>query len=188
MKHSLDQKQLEEKAKLESQEIFQGKVFSLKRDTLTFPDHPPHNWDIIVHPGAVGILPVKENGNLVLIQQWRRAVGKIIYEIPAGTIDPGEGPLHTAEREIQEEVGYSANTFISLGGFYSAPGFCTEYLYIYLAKELTLSPLSKDPHEAIDVVEMSLKNAFDLIESGEIEDAKTICALFLYEKWKKKNA
>ncbi|NGX37274.1 MAG: ADP-ribose pyrophosphatase [Chlamydiae bacterium] len=183
MEHSLKQKELESQASVHSKEIYQGKIFTLRRDTLQFDALPPHDWDIILHPGAVALIPVNEKGNLLLIQQWRRAIGKIIYELPAGTLDKEEPPLECAQRELQEETGYKANTLIPLQGFYSAPGFCTEYIHLFIAKDLTESSLPGDIHEAIDVVEVSLEKALTLIDNNEIQDAKTICGILRYHRY-----
>lgn len=182
MEKSLHQKELEESASSSTQELYKGRLFSVKRDTLKFADHT-HHWDIVVHPGAVAAIPVNKNGKLILIQQWRRAIEKIIYELPAGVLEPGESPLKTVERELQEEIGYHANTFIPLGGFYSTPGFCTEYIHLFVAKDLTPKTLPGDLHEAIDVVEMDLEEGLGLIDSNEIQDMKTIAGLLRYERW-----
>lgn len=188
MENSLRQKKLESEASVETRQLHEGKFFSLKCDTLQIEGHPPHMWYVILHPGAAAVLPITESGDLVLIKQWRRAIGKIIYEIVAGTLEENESPLSCAERETQEEAGYRPETLIPLGGFYSAPGFCTEYIHLFLAENLSEKPLPKDLHEAIDVVEMSLDNALDLIETGEIVDAKTICAIFRYQQYLQKRS
>jgi len=186
MENSLKQQELEKKSSIRSKELYKGKIFSLRRDTIQFDEHPPHDWDIIVHPGAVAMIPINDKGNLLLIQQWRRAIEKIIYELPAGCLDENEAPLACADRELQEEIGYKAKTFISFGGFYSAPGFCTEYLYLFLAKDLIESSLPGDIHEAIDVIEVSLDQALNWIEQGKIEDVKTIAGILRYQRWLQK--
>ncbi len=183
MENSLKQKALEATAKVDSNEVYRGVLFSVKQDILHFEELPPHQWDTIIHPGAVAIIPVTKDGNLLLIQQWRRAVEKIIYEIPAGTLDKGEAPLICAQRELQEETGFKATTLTPLGGFYSAPGFCTEYLHLFVASGLSPSPLAGDDHEAIDVLEVPLKNALEMIDSNVIDDAKTITGILRYERW-----
>lgn len=186
MEKSQKQKELEKDADIESSLIYEGKIFSLRRDILTFDDSPSYHWDIVIHPGAVAVLPIQNNGDLVLIKQWRRAIGKILYEIPAGLLEKGESPEFCAQREIQEETGYRAKEIIPLGGIYTAPGFCNEYLHLFLAKDLEEAPLPPDIHEAIDVEEMPLKRALDLIDNHTIVDAKTISVLLLYQRWQKK--
>jgi ADP-ribose pyrophosphatase len=183
MSNALKQKSLEETAKVESQEIFTGKIFTLKRDTLYFEEGETHAWDLILHPGAVAMLPINQAGNLLLIRQWRRAIGQIIYEIPAGTLDEGEDPLACVQRELQEEIGQKAECFIPLGGLYTAPGYCNEYVHLFIAQGLTESSLPQDAHEGIDVVEISLKEALAKIDAGQIQDGKTLCALLRYQRW-----
>lgn len=183
MKNSIKQKELENQASLTSKEIYKGRVFSLQCDTLQFKNEPAHDWDIIIHPGAVAAIPVNQAGKLILIQQWRRATKEIIYELPAGVLEPAESPLSCIQRELQEEIGYRADTIIPLGGFYTAPGFCNEYIHLFIAKDLSPSSLPGDAHEAIDVVEMDLTEALHLIDSNAIKDAKTIAGIFRYTRW-----
>lgn len=182
MKNSLHQKEIESKAKKQTEEIFNGRRISVHRDTLQFPDHS-HQWEMVLSPEAVAAIPVMKNGKIILIQQWRRTIEKIIYELPAGVLEPGESPLKTIERELQEEIGYHAASLIHLGGFYSTPGFCTEYIHLFVAKDLTPSSLPGDLHEAIDVVEIGLEDALGLIDSNEIQDAKTIAGLLWFQRW-----
>lgn len=173
---------LEENASIDTQEVYRGKVITVHSETITMDSQPPNKWDVITHPGAAAVLPINEKGNLLLLLQWRRVVKKIIYEICAGTLEENEAPLDCAKREIQEEVGMKANSFTPLGGMFSAPGFCDEYIHLFLAKDLSISSLPGDLHEGIDVVEMNLEKALDLIETGEIQDAKTICAILRYAR------
>lgn len=186
MEKAQKQKELETNASIESSLIYEGKIFSLRRDVLQFDNYPPHTWDIVIHPGAVAVLPLQSNKNLVLIKQWRHAVQKILYEVPAGVLEKGESPEKCAQREIQEEIGYRAKKIFSLGGIYSAPGFCSEYLHLFLAKDLEKAPLPADLHEAIDVEEMPFERALELIDKQMIIDAKTISIILLYQRWQKK--
>lgn len=187
VQNSQKQKELEKKANIESSWLYEGKIFSLRRDVITVPKQPPHYWDIVVHPGAVAILPIQNNGDLVLIRQWRRAIGEILYEIPAGLLEKGESPDICAQRETQEETGYRAKKIIPFGGMYTAPGFCNEYLHLFLAKDLEVAPLPKDIHEAIDVEEIPLNKALELIDRKIIIDSKTISVLLMYQRWQGKN-
>lgn len=183
MDNSHLRKKLEEKARVESQTLVKGKVFSLKQDILHFEDLPAQHWYIIEHPGAVAMIPVTFNGNLLLIKQWRRPVQKIIYEIPAGCIDEGEPLEQCAQRELQEEIDYRANELISLGSFYSSPGYSNEKVHLFIARGLVASSLDGDEHEAIDIEEIPLSQSLEMIDRGEIQDAKTILALLRYERW-----
>jgi ADP-ribose pyrophosphatase len=175
-----EQAKREKAAQVESQEVFKGKKFSVRVDTIT--DRPGHTYrrEIVVHPGAVVMLPVTKEGKLVLVRQWRRATGKVLLELPAGTLDEGEEPLTTAGRELQEEIGYKANRITPLGGFFSAPGILTEYLHLYLAEDLQESQLDPDENEELDICEMTLEEALAAVEKGEIEDAKSIVGLSRY--------
>ncbi|HSX03872.1 MAG TPA: NUDIX hydrolase [Rhabdochlamydiaceae bacterium] len=177
------QYQREKNAKTTSELIYRGKIVSIRKDIFKVGDGLPQQYDIVLHPGAVGIVPVSQQGNLLLVKQWRRAAQKILLEIPAGTLDENEDPLECAQRELQEETGFKAETFISLGGFYTAPGFCTEYLHLFIAKDLSPSPLPPDDDELIDVVEMEPHQALDMIYEHQIEDAKTIAGILQYHQW-----
>lgn len=179
-KRADEQAAREKAAHVESEQIFKGKKFSVRVDTIT--DRPGHTYkrEIVVHGGAVVMVPVTKEGKLVLVRQWRRAAGKVLLELPAGTVDEGEPPLETAKRELQEEIGFKANRITPLGGFYSAPGILTEYLHLYLAEDLQESQLDPDENEELDLIEMTLDEALDAIEKGEIEDAKSIAGLSRY--------
>ena len=145
-------------------------------------DRPGHTYrrEIVVHPGAVVMVPVTKEGKVLLVRQWRRATGKVLMELPAGTLEEGEPPLETAKRELQEEIGFKSNKITSLGGFFSAPGILTEYLHLYLAEDLEESQLDPDENEELDLHEMTLEEALAAVERGEIEDAKSIAGLSRY--------
>lgn len=181
MSKSLDQYSQEKKSHITQETLYRGKIITLRVDTIN-----NHKWAIIEHPGAAAILPVDENENLILVKQWRRAVKTILLEIPAGALEKDEDPLECAQRELQEETGFKANEMISLGMIYSAPGFCSEKLHLYLARDLSESYLPQDDTEAIDVHKISLKDALAMIDRHEIHDAKTVAAIFLYLRWKQK--
>lgn len=137
MSKSKAQFEEEKNTSIQHHTLYRGKNISLRIDTLAFKNRPPATWEIIEHPGAAVILPIDHNDQLILVKQWRRAIGKILIELPAGTLEKGEDPYDCADRELQEETGFKSASLISLGGYFSAPGFCTEYLYFYLARELT---------------------------------------------------
>ena len=183
MENSTKQKNLESEAQVETRQIYKGKIFTLCHEDLTFKTGKSYGWDLIVHPGAVALIPIQHNGNLILIRQWRRPIQKIIWELPAGTLDNQESPLLCAQRELQEEIDHKAETFIPLGGFYSTPGFCTEYVHLFIAKDLSPSSLDGDEHEAIDISDISLKKALEMIDHGEIEDLKTVMGILRYKRW-----
>lgn len=185
--HSRQQALFEKKALQERREIYHGKRISLCQDVLQMPDGSMNKHEIVVHPGAAVIIPVTQDGKIVLVKQWRRAVREILIELPAGTLESGEMPLICAQRELQEETGYVGEEWISLGKIFSSPGFNTEVLHLFLAIGLKQKPTLPDPEEAIDLVMMTKDEMWDKIFSGKIPDAKTIAGLAMYEQWLTKN-
>lgn len=181
-KNSTRQKNRELNTTKKTEEIYQGRIITVYQETLYLEDKTAV-MDLVKHPGAVAILPVDSKGKLLLIKQWRRAAGKILIEIPAGTLEKDEHPIECAARELREETGFSAGTLIPLGGFYSAPGFCNEYIHLFLAKDLSPNPLWADDSDDIDLFPVSLEEAMLLSTKGELLDSKTLAALYLYQLW-----
>ena len=157
--------------------IYTGKVITLNVDTVPLPNGVTVDLETIRHPGAAAVVPIKEDGTVVLIRQFRHAAGGFIYEIPAGKLAPGEDPLHCAARELEEEVGYRAVSFELLSSIFTAPGFADEVIHVYKATGLTMGRQQLDRDEVLDVIEMSLPEAITNIENGTIRDAKTIVGL-----------
>ncbi len=157
--------------------IYTGKVITLNVDTVQLPNGITVDLETIRHPGAAAVVPVKDDGTVVLIRQFRHAVGGFIYEIPAGKLAPGEDPLHCASRELEEEVGYRASTFELLSSIFTAPGFADEVIHVYKATGLTKGRQHLDRDEVLDVIEMPLSEAIAKIEDGTIRDGKTIVGL-----------
>lgn len=157
--------------------IYTGKVVTLNIDTVTLPNGATIDLETIRHPGAAAVVPVKDDGTVVLIRQFRHAAGGFIYEIPAGKLHPGEDPLHCASRELEEEVGYRAASFELLSSIFTAPGFADEVIHVYKATGLTKGRQQLDPDEVLDIIEMPLTEAVNKIEDGTIRDAKTIIGL-----------
>ena len=118
-------------------EIFRGRVIRLVNRDMVLPNGRRTTFSIVEHPGAVAIVPVHANGDVVLLRQFRPSIGEEIYEIPAGTIEKGEAPLATAKREIIEETGFKARRWSKIAEFYTAPGFCTELMHVYVARNLS---------------------------------------------------
>lgn len=161
-------------------EVFQGRVIRLVNRDLVLPNGRRTTFSIVEHPGAVAILPVHANGDVVLLRQFRPTIGEEIYEIPAGTIEKGEAPLATAKREIIEETGFKARQWSKIAEFYTAPGFCTELMHVYVARGLTPATADGDADEVLRPVRMSLDAALKLIRSKKIRDAKSIAGLLIY--------
>jgi ADP-ribose pyrophosphatase len=182
---SAEQEQFEKTTPVKRQEIYKGRTITVRTDTLQ-KGEKTLKWDIVVHPGAVVLVPVTANQELVFVKQWRRALEKQMIELPAGTLEHQEPAADCAQRELREETGYRAGQIIPMGGFYSAPGFCTEYLHLFLALDLIPDPLPADDDEGIDLLLLSLDQVDEMIESGEICDAKTIAGVHRYAQWSAK--
>jgi len=163
---------------LEKTLLHRGRVFTMNREKIALPNGTTVHLDIIRHPGAAAMVPLKDDGSLIMVHQYRHAVGDYIWEIPAGTLDPGESPLVCAKRELIEETGYSANRWEKLGEIVPVPGYSDEKIHVFLATDLCTARQQLDPDEIIHVQEIPLGEAFDMIERGEIKDSKTISSLF----------
>lgn len=165
---------------LDSEMLFRGRAFSIRRDNLRTPDGHTTKFDIVEHHGSVVILPIDGDGNLLLVRQYRHAAADDLLELPAGTLDgPAEAPLHCAAREIREETGFAAETLLELGKFYLAPGYSTELMTVFLATDLRFDPLEADADEFLALERMPLAEAFAIAESGRMPDAKTLAAMFM---------
>lgn len=157
--------------------IYSGKVVTLNVDTVQLPNGVTVDLETIRHPGASAVVPVKDDGTVVLIRQFRHAAGGFIYEIPAGKLSPGEDPLHCASRELEEEVGYRASSFELLSSIFTAPGFADEVIHVYKATGLIKGRQQLDRDEVLEIVEMPLSQAIENIQDGTIRDGKTIVGL-----------
>jgi ADP-ribose pyrophosphatase len=157
--------------------IYTGKVVTLNVDTVQLPNGVTIDLETIRHPGAAAVVPMKDDGTVVLIRQFRHAAGGFIYEIPAGKLSPGEDPLHCAARELEEEVGYRAASFELLSSIFTAPGFADEVIHVYKASGLIKGRQQLDHDEVLEIVEMPLTAAMERIVDGTIRDGKTIVGL-----------
>ena len=169
---------------LSSRYIYRGHNIRLRVDDVALPSGRETVREVIEHDGAVVIVAIDEEKNVLLVRQFRHAADKDLLELPAGGIDPGETPEMTARREMQEETGYVPGKLERLGGFYSAPGYATEYLHLFLATGLTPSRLVAEDTEEIKLIKTSLSEARKLIRTEEIQDAKTIAGLLFYIEFK----
>jgi ADP-ribose pyrophosphatase len=166
--------------KLSSQQLYRGRAVSLRMDTVEKSNGKTTTREVVEHSNCVAVVVVDEQGNVLLVRQYRYPVGKFLLEIPAGGIDPNEEPIDCVRRELQEEIGYFPQKIEELGGFYSVPGYGTEYLYCYLATDLVPSRLIAEDSEGIEVVRVPISKITQLITSGEICDAKSIAALLTF--------
>ena len=158
-------------------QIYKGRVVTLNLETVTLPNQATVELEVVRHPGAAAVVPLKADGTVVLIRQYRLAAGGFIYEVPAGKLHPGEDPQQCAIRELEEEIGYRPARMDKLATFFTAPGFTDEVMHLFKATGLTPGAQKLDHDEVLEVVELSLKEAIDLIKDGTIRDAKTIVGL-----------
>ena len=160
--------------------IYAGKLLTLRRDQVRLESGREAIREVVVHPGAVAVVLILPDGRVVMVRQYRHAAGRALLEIPAGTLDqPGESVEVAAARELREETGYSAAHLTLLVAFYTAPGFCTERITLFLATDLTRGEQSPMDDEAITIEEVALADLPVLIARGEIADAKTLTGLLL---------
>ncbi len=164
---------------LGSKSIYHGKVFDVRVDRVKIPGNREANIDIVSHAAAVTILPLDEEDNILFIRQYRHAAGEEILELPAGVIDKYEHQEECAIRELREETGMTAKNIFPLGEFYLAPGYSTEYMYVYFAHDLSPDPLPQDEDEQIIVEKIPVDEAYRMASQGEIRDAKTLAVLQL---------
>ena len=158
--------------------VFNGRILNLRVDKVVFDDGLQATREVVEHPGASVIIPLLENERVLLVKQYRYAVGRELLEIPAGTCNDGEAPEICAKRKLQEETGYACEELEKVLECYLAPGYSTEKIYFYLARRLRRFGRTPDEDERITVVPLPITEALSKIRSGEICDAKTICAIF----------
>lgn len=165
--------------RVRSEEIYRGRVVALRKDTVRTAEGKELQREVVAHPGAVVVL-AEEGGDLLFVRQYRYAADAELLELVAGTLEPGEDPADTAARELQEEAGFKAGRITKLAEFYSAPGFCSELLHLYLAEELAPSRLPGDEDEEIEVVRVRPDEAVQMALAGQLRDAKTLAGVLLY--------
>jgi len=164
---------------LRSETLIQGRAFNVKRDTLKTPDNRETKLEIVEHEGSVVLLPLDDEGNLLFVRQYRHAVRGDLLELPAGTRNREEPFEECAAREIREETGMKAGKLQKLGEFYTVPGYSTEFMAVFFATRLQDDPLQADDDEFLQLERIPVKNAFEMAERGELQDAKSLAALFL---------
>jgi ADP-ribose pyrophosphatase len=163
---------------LNQKTVYNGPIFSIDRIELSLPDQHARQYDLVQIQNAVTILPIDEDGNVHFVRQYRMGSASFLLELPAGKMEAGETAQITAEREIREEIGMAANKMQPLGKFFVSPGYSTEYMYTFLATGLYADPLDPDVDEFLNVVKIPLAEAIREIQSGKIEDGKTL-AVFM---------
>jgi ADP-ribose pyrophosphatase len=167
--------------RLDHRQIFDGKVFDVDRDTVRMPNGREVAVDIIRHPPSAVIVPVPEPGHVILIRQYRYAVNRWLWELPAGSVDEGETPEQAARRECHEEIGQLPDTVVRLGSMFPTPGYCDEEMFFFRVSGLTVpdEAAELDEDEDIEVRTFTLKEARDMVRTGQIIDMKTVVGLML---------
>ena len=163
---------------LSTETIYKGKIFDIRIDEIREGDFE-YKREIVVHKGSVVVIPVFADGTVALVRQYRHAAGKYLLEICAGTLNEGEDPQEGARRELEEEIGVTAAKIEKLAEFYVSPGFLTEKMHLYLATELTETNQNLEADEILTIERYSFPQAFEMIQKGEIEDAKSIVGITL---------
>lgn len=156
--------------------IYQGRVITLIKETFSVGKQRLVR-EIVLHPGAAVMVPLLEDGRVVMVRQYRRAAGRKLLELPAGTLTPGEPPVQCARRELEEETGWNAKKWRRISSFYAAPGMLSEWMVVFLATGLTKTRAHPEPDEILTPVILPLRTALAKIRSGEICDAKSIIGL-----------
>lgn len=172
-----------EEKTMKSERIYEGKIVNLRIDTVELPGKKYSKREIVEHPGAVGIVPITEDGKIILVRQFRKAVEKPLLEIPAGKIEINEEPKETALRELFEETGFYSNKMEYIIEFYTSPGFSNEKVYLFLATELEKREAEPNGDELIEIEMYDIKDLVEMVNRGEINDSKTIIGILLAEKY-----
>ena len=162
-----------------SKTLYEGKIVHLRVDNVRLPNGQESTREIVSHKGAVCMVPVQEDGTILMVRQFRLAAGKVLLEIPAGTLEMGELPDDCAARELEEETGYHATTLRRLFQAYLAPGYTTELITAYLATGLVPRSAHTDADENVELVPIPIAEVERMVLAGELEDAKSIAALMV---------
>ena len=162
---------------LSSRTVFEGKIITVKVDKALLPNGAEASREVVEHPGGVCILALQEDGTVPLVRQFRYPLGDVMLELPAGKLEYGEQPRPAAIRELGEEVGLEPGQLTDLGFIYVSPGFCTERLYMYLARDVQQGPVHPDEDEFLDIVHLPFGELVDMVMSGQITDGKTVATV-----------
>lgn len=171
-----------------SEQIFKGKIITVRRDTVRLPNGNSATREIVEHPGGVAIVALNDRGEVYVERQYRHPFGKVIMEIPAGKLDADEDPFDCCVRELHEETGLSAGRYDYLGKFMLSPGFCREWIHIYLARDLSAGTAKLDPDEFLELDTIPFTKLMDMIMNNEVEDAKTVMGILKTNELLKKEA
>jgi ADP-ribose pyrophosphatase len=165
--------------RLSSERVYAGRLLRIDRDRVELPNGRTTDLEMVRHPGAAAIVPFVSDDDILLVRQFRYAASGFILEVPAGTLNPGEAPEACARREVEEEVGHRAGRLDRTGAIYTTPGFTDEVIHLYVARDLVPVRQSLDHDEVLTVERLPFRRALEMIRTGDIVDAKSICALML---------
>jgi ADP-ribose pyrophosphatase len=166
--------------------IYKGSRIDLVLEPFRRADGTDAEREVVVHPGAVALVPLVDDQHVCLVENQRYAVGKTLLEVPAGTIDPGESPESTAERELVEETGYRAGRIKFIRDWFVSPGFLTEKMYLFLCEDLVAGPTELEPDEKLRPIVLRWEDALAMALDGRIEDGKSIVALLICDQLRRK--
>lgn len=166
---------------LSSRRVYDGRILNLRIDDVRTPSGIETLREVIEHRGAVALIAFDAAQRLLLVRQYRHAVQRATLEIPAGTLEQGEDPEQCATRELREETGFVAARLERIGGIYPSPGFCTEYIHLYLALDLTQATAQPEADEAIELERLSWEDVMERVRAGDIADGKSVSALLMYD-------
>jgi ADP-ribose pyrophosphatase len=166
---------------IKSEMKYKGRVFDLRRDQVRLPDGQVTELDIVEHNGAVTLVPVDAEHQIWLVRQYRHAAGIELLELPAGGMELDEDIFECAQRELREEIGMTSGVMEKVGAFYLAPGYSTEFMHIFLARELSPAPLPGDIDEVLNLEKYPISEVYEMVSQGDIQDAKSLAALFLVQ-------
>lgn len=171
---------------MDSPEVrYQSRIFRVVRESYLDHQGERHERDVILHPGAVTILPLLDDGRVCLIRNFRVATGETLIELPAGTLNVGEDPALAAIRELEEETGFRCGKLERLCAFYLSPGILSERMHLYVARELTPGPMALEAGEQIETHIVPWEEALELVREGKIQDAKTMVGLMFYDRFRR---
>ncbi len=168
---------------LKSEVVYRGRVFILRKDEVRLPDGNTTYLDILQHNGGIAMIPMDAEGNIWFVRQYRQAAGRVLLEIPAGTLEVSETPEENVHRELQEEIGMDARRVDLVGACFLAPGYSTEYMRFFLARDLFPASLPGDEDEFLERVEIPIEEALGMISQGAFQDAKTILGLLWVKRF-----
>ena len=168
--------------RVERKEIFEGHIFDVYLDKAEIADGSIRPREVVEHNGGVCVVALDDENNIYMVRQFRYAVGRAVLEIPAGKLEKGEDPLEAAKRELSEETGFTAEKWLSLGEMYPTPGYCSEKLYVYLARNLAAGEAHLDDGEILTAEKIKLSDVVKMIMDCKISDAKTVFGVLKADK------